>query len=199
MPPWPANLRPTPNSCCLTSFMTMAANAPTAACPRTCSAGSTATSRRAPPSWSRTGRFPRNPACRRWRSRPSAAAGNSLRARRRAFSRRLDRFERRCLDWTERFVDGGLHDGAEEFDRLHHLGVLDRADRELQAEAVVPEPFVLHQDLVDDLLRRTHEIGAVGARTRFEFGPAARAPATFAADAAHCGMMGRKGDVQCFL
>src|SRR6185437_11951165 len=180
MPPWPANLRPTPNSCCLTSFMTMAANAPTAACPRTCSAGSTATSRHAPPSWSRTGRFLRNPACRRWRSRPSAAAGNSLRARRRAFSRRLDRFERRCLDWTERLVDGGLHDGAEEFDRLHHLGVLD-------------------QDLVDDLLRRTHEIGAVGARTRFEFGPAARAPATFAADAAHCGMMGRKGDVQCFL
>ena len=52
-----------------------ARNAPTGACRPSCSAGSTATSRRAATSWNRTARSPRNPAARRWRSRASPGRG----------------------------------------------------------------------------------------------------------------------------
>ena len=70
---------------------------------------------------------------------------------------------------------------------------------ELQAEAVVLEPFVLHEDLVDDLLRRAHEIGAIGRGAGVELGAGGRGPATLLADAVHGFAVGRIGEVARIL
>ncbi len=100
---------------------------------------------------------------------------------------------------AQRLVDGRLHDGAVELDGLHDLVVGQGADAQLQAEAVVLEPLVLHQDLVDDLLGRTHEVGAGGTCTGFELGTGSGRPAALLADTAHRLVVGGEGDVERVL
>src|SRR5688500_3877802 len=82
----------------------------------------------------------------------------------------------------ERLVHGGLHNSAEELDRLHYLVVRQRADGKLQAEAVVAEPFVLQEDLVDHLLRGADEVGAVQGGAGVELLARLRRPPALFAD-----------------
>src|SRR5690606_16194808 len=107
--------------------MSMAASVPTARSMRPCWGAWTGTNPPRPRLKSRTASFRRNRACRRSRSRPSSARGSS----------------------PQRLVDGRLYHRSIKLDGLHDLGVRQGADAELQAEAVMAEPFVLGQDLVD--------------------------------------------------
>src|SRR5690554_3318922 len=142
-----------------------------------CSAGSMETSRPGRRSWSRTELSRKSPACRHWRSRRSSVRRSS----------------------PQRLVHRRLDDRAIELDGLHDLVMRQRADAQLQAKAVMFEPLVLHQDLVDDLLGRAHEIGALRRRAGIELGASGWRPAAFLADTAHSFAMGGKGDVTCIL
>ena len=63
-------------------------------------------------------------------------------------------------DGCERLAHRGRDLGAEELDRAHDVGVRERADAELDQEAVVAEDLVLEEDLLGDLLRAADEVRA---------------------------------------
>src|SRR5690606_21593600 len=142
-----------------------------------CSVAWMVTSRRARPSWSRIAPYRKSPACRRSPSRPSSARRSS----------------------SQRLVHHWLYHRSVKFDGFHDLVVWQGADAELQAETVGLEPFMLHQDLVDDFLWRAHEIGPLRARAGIELGAGRGWPAAFPADAAHRLAMGGEGNVARIL
>ena len=66
--------------------------------------------------------------------------------------------------------------GAEQLDRAQHPVVRQRADRELDEEAVVAEELVLEEDLLDHLLRAADEVRAAQRGRRVVVGAASSAP-----------------------
>ena len=81
---------------------------------------------------------------------------------------------------------------AQQFDRAHDPGMLDRADAQLQQQALVPEDFMLKEDLLDYLVGRAHEVSAAQGARRLELLARDGRPAAFAADLVHHDSKGRE-------
>src|SRR5690606_20309640 len=100
-----------------------------------------------------------------------------------------------CSIVSERLADLRHDFRPEQLDRLHHLVVRQRADAELDQEAIVLEELVLVEDLLRHLRRTADEQRAMQPALRLELAPRRWRPAALLAELCHDGGEGRKSDI----